>query len=170
MSDLRLLCLFSSPRLAGSSWVGQQAGHWASDLDQGRCEFVPLALDGEAAALAVSGLFSAAVVVCDPADLGPALAAALGELAAAFASARLRHELVPCGSPVSVLGWLAREVPALVPVCRADGEVRLGSPSWWRDRARRHLAAPAAAAPAEPPAGGEDLAAELSAFVARRGW
>jgi hypothetical protein len=30
-----------------------------------------------------------------------------------------------------------RDAPALLPTWRADGEVRLASPSWWRDRARR---------------------------------
>ncbi|HET9551629.1 MAG TPA: hypothetical protein VFP50_01550 [Anaeromyxobacteraceae bacterium] len=170
MTTPRLLCLFSSARLAEGSHVGRQAGHWTTDLDQGPCEFVPLVVDAEAGALAASGLFSAAVLVCDPADLGPALAASLAAAGHAFAAAGLPHEVVPAAAPVSVLGWLAREAPALVPACHADGEVRLASPSWWRDRARRHLAAAAPAASAAAAAEAEDLTAELAAFVARRGW
>jgi hypothetical protein len=174
---MRLLCLFSSADLSRASYVGREASHWSTEIDQGRCEFVPLVVDAEAGALAVSGLFAAAVVVCTPTDLTPALAATLKALAAAFAKAGLRHELVPAEAPVSVLAWLHREVPPLVDVCHADGEVRLASPSWWRDRARRHLAPPAPAAAsataeltAAIEAETEDLTAELAAFVARRGW
>ena len=172
---MRLLCLFSSPALCRASHVGRDASHWITEIDQGRCEFVHLVLDDEAGALAVSGLFAAAVVVCDPADLSPTLASSLRALATDFGRAGLRHELVPAEAPVSVLGWLQGEVPALVPVCHADGEVRLASPSWWRDRARRHLApagpaTPAASLQPEAAAEAEDLRAELAAFVARRGW
>lgn len=176
---MRLLCLFSSADLSRASYVGREAAHWVTDIDQGRCEFVPVVLDAEAAALAVSGLFAGAVVVCAPADLGPALAGALRALAPALARAGLRHELVPAEAPVSVLGWLQAEVPALVGACRVDGEVRLASPSWWRDRARRQLAAPAEPSDAlldgievqvEAEAEAEDLRSELAAFVARRGW
>jgi len=167
----RLLCLFSSSGLAAASFLGQQDGHWRTDVDQGPVELVPLVLDADAPALAVSGLFSAAVLVCAPEDLSPALAAHLATAAPAFEAAGLRTELVPSAAPVTVLDWLARQAPALVPAWGADGEVRLGSPSWWRQAARRLLvpAAPEHLGPAPAPEP-EDLGQELAAFVARRGW
>lgn len=169
--SLRVLCLFSSAELARHSLLGGDGVHWTTELDQGPCEFVPLVVDGESAALAASGLFGGATVLCRPADLCPALADALRGAAEAFEQARIPLELVAIESPVTVLAWLAEQAPALTAACRQDGEVRLRSPSWWRERARRHLAAPAD--PAAVPAGGvepEDLAAELAAFVAKRGW
>ena len=169
----RLLCLFSSSGLAAGSFLGRQAGHWRTEVDQGQVELVPLVVDADAPSLAVSGLFAAAVVVCAPEDLGAPLAAALSGAAGSFAAARLPCQLVPAAAPVSVLAWLAREAPALLPAWCADAEVRLASPTWWRDRARRLLAQGAAAvAPpgAAEAAEAEDLGDELAAFVARRGW
>ena len=166
MSSLRVLCLFSSAALREGSFFAGRDGHWATDIDQGRCEFVPLVVDGELATLATSGLFAAATLLCRPADLTPALAGTLRAGAAAFDRAAVPLELVAATGPVSLIAWLAEHAPELVGRCRADGEVRPDSPSWWRDRARLHLAGAAPAAAADS----EDLGAELQAFVARRGW
>lgn len=165
---MRLLCLFSSEGLMKESFVGRQATQWSSDIDQGRCEFVPLVIDAEADALAVCRLYSSAVMVCGPGDLGPGLAALLNAAVPAFASEGLRLELIPSEAPVTVLAWLAREVPSQAGACHAGGEVRLDSPSWWRDQARRHFSqsGEASGTAAEP----EDLTDELRAFMANRGW
>jgi hypothetical protein len=168
MSDMRLLCLFSSEGLMKESFVGRLAEHWSSDIDQGRCEFVPLVIDAEAEAMAVCRIFTSAVLVCGSRDLGPELAALLNAAGPAFAGEGLRLELIPAEAPVTVLAWLAREVPSQVRACHAGGEVRLDSPSWWRDQARRHFSQPGAtlAEEAEP----EDLTDELRAFISNRGW
>jgi len=166
----RLLCLFSSAGLAAGSFLARQTGHWRTEVDQGQVELVPLVVDADGAALAVSGLFAAAVVVCAPEDLGAPLARALTGTADAFAAARLPFHLVPAAAPVSVLGWLAGEAPALLPAWRAEGEVRLASPTWWRDRACRLLSPGADAGAPAGAAEAEDLGDELAAFVARRGW
>jgi hypothetical protein len=168
MTALRFLCLFSSVHLRHASFFSRQEGHWRSEIDQGECEFVPIVVDAELAALAASRLFAAATLLCHPVDLAPALAPVLRGGAASFAAAGVPFEVVAADAPVTVLAWLSEHAPELVPCCRADGEVRPESPSWWRERARRHLAAGGAAAGAAEP--GEDLAAELRAFVARRGW
>lgn len=167
MTSPRVLCLFSSPALRAASFFARREEHWATDLDQGACEFVPLVADDEMPALAASGLFTAATLLCRPIDLGPRLAAALRASADAFSRAGLPLELVPAEAPVTVLAWVAEHVPSLVAACRTDGEVRPDSPSWWRDRARGHLARRPGAEPAPAP---EDLGAELREFVARRGW
>lgn len=169
MSPLRVLCLFSSAALRDASFFARHvARHWVTDIDQGPCEFVPLVIDDEMAALASSRLFAAATVLCRPADLDPALTAALRAGADAFAAAGLPLEVVAAEGPVRVLAWLAEHAPGLVACCRADGEVRPESPSWWRDRAKGHLARQAEGAAATPAP--EDLATELRAFVSRRGW
>jgi hypothetical protein len=166
-SVLRVLCLFSSAHLRGASFFAAREGGWATEIDAGRCEFVPLVVDAEMPTLATSGLFAAASVLCHPADLAEPLLDAMRAGAASFARAGVPLELVPAEAPVSVIEWLGAHAPELVPLCQPDGEVRPTSPTWWRERARRHLqrgtAEPRAAVP-------EDLRGELREFVARRGW
>jgi hypothetical protein len=170
---MRLLCLFSSATLARTSYPGREDRPWSTELDAGRCELVCRVLGAEGLRAAEGGDFQAAVAVCGSGELGPALAGALRQATAVLASVGLALELVPAQAPVSFLAWLQREAPALVPACRADGEVKLDSPSWWRARAQRQLAsvgAPVEAAPAPAAVEPEDLRAELTAFVARRRW
>jgi hypothetical protein len=167
MSPIRVLCLFTSPELREASFFAAREGHWVTDIDQGRCELVPLVLDGDAATLATSGLFAAATLLCRPADLGPGVAPRLRSGALAFGRARIPFEVVAAEGPVSVIAWLAENAPELVARCQADGEVRPESPSWWRERVRRHLAAGESVAPAVAE---EDLGAQLADFVRRRGW
>ncbi len=166
MSELRVLCLFSSEALRARSFFGLRETGWSTDIDQGRCEFVALVVEPEMPALATSGLFAAATLVCRREDLSPALASTVGAGAARFAQASVPFEIVPADGPVSMIGWLQTHAPELAVLCRADGEVRIDSPSWWRERARRHLA------PARRtlPSAAEDLGAELREFVSRRGW
>lgn len=166
MSPLRLLCLFSSGALREASLFAGHDGTWSTEIDQGPCQFVGLVVDEDVSTLASSGLFAAATLVCRQADLSPALAAVLRPAAAGFARTAVPLEIVPVEGPVGTLAWLGAHAPELARLCRVDGEVRTGSPSWWRDRARRHLAVAAGSLEAEA----EDLAAELRAFVARRGW
>jgi hypothetical protein len=166
MSALRILCLFSSADLRDGSFFGKQAGHWETDIEQGRCEFVPLVFDDDAPALATCGLFAAATLLCRQEDLGPTLVVPLRAAAAAFARACLPFELVAADSPVALVGWMARQAPGLVDQCHADGEVKPDSPSWWRDRARRHLGG----RPSASPVAIEDLAADLASFRKQRGW
>ena len=170
MTPLRLLCLFSSAALRDASLLARHDGSWATDIDQGRCEFVALAVDEDVCTLATSGLFAAATLVCRPADLTPAFAALIRPAAVAFARAGVALEVVPTDGPVTTLEWLAAHAPELAPRCRLDGEVRTGSPSWWRDRARRHLARSAADAAADRGCAPEDLSPDLREFVVRRGW
>lgn len=168
MNPLRILCLFSSAALREASLLAGAEGTWATDIDQGPCQFVGLVVDEDVSTLAVSGLFAAATLVCRQADLSPALAAVLQPAAAGFARAAVPLEIVPAEGPVATLAWFGAHAPELAALCRVDGEVRTGSPSWWRDRARRHLGQAAGqGAPAPEP---EDLAEELRAFVERRGW
>jgi len=168
MTPLRLLCLFSSAGLReGSLFAGRESA-WITDIDQGRCEFVGLVLDEDVATLATSGLFAGATLVCRQADLTPALVAALRPAATRFAHAAVPLEIVPAEAPVAALDWLASHAPELASLCRLDGEVSTASPTWWRDRARRHLSRggePGVSGP-EP----EDLHAQLREFVVRRGW
>lgn len=166
MSALRILCLFSSAAVRDTSFFGRHAGHWESDIEQGRCEFVPLVLDEESPALATCGLFAAATLLCRAGDLGPPLVPPLQATAKAFARARLPFELVAEASPLELVAWIARHDPPLVDQCRADGEVRPDSPSWWRDRARRHLARP----PLPSQVAVEDLSGDLAEFRRQRGW
>jgi hypothetical protein len=166
MSTLRILCLFSSSAVRDTSFFGRQTGHWESDIEQGCCEFVPLVLDQEAPALATCGLFAAATLLCRQEDLGPPLVTPLQATAQAFARARIPFELVAEASPLALVAWVARHAPPLVEQCRADGEVRPDSPSWWRDRARHHLARPAL--PSQVAV--EDLADDLAQFRRQRGW
>jgi hypothetical protein len=168
MSPLRLLCLFSSAEARDASFFGAHApaGLWHSDLEQGRCEFVSLVLDHQAPGLADQGGFGAATVLCRQADLGPPLLAPLQQSAERFAQAGRPFELVAESSPVSLMAWIARHAPALLEQCRADGEVRPESPSWWRERARLHLARSVASTPIAV----EDLAEDLARFRRQRGW
>ncbi len=166
MSPLRLLCLFSSAALRDASLFAGHEGTWATEIDQGPCQFVGLVVDEDVSTLASSGLFAAATLVCRERDLTPALAAVLRPAAAGFTRAAVPLEIVPAEGPVGTLAWLGAHAPELARLCRVDGEVRTGSPSWWRDRARQHLALAAGPREAEP----EDLADELRAFVSRRGW
>ncbi len=168
MTPLRLLCLFSSAGLREGSLFAGREGAWVTDIDQGRCEFVGLVVDEDVSTLATSGLFAGATLVCRRPDLSPALAAALRPAAASFARARVPLELVPAEAPVATLEWLASHAPELAPLCRLDGEVNAASPTWWRDRARRHLARGRDGS--VPDSAPEDLNAELREFVARRGW
>jgi hypothetical protein len=168
MSPHRLLCLFSSAALREGSLFAGRDGAWVTDIDQGRCEFLGLVVDEDVSTLATSGLFAGATLVCQPSDLTPALAAALRPAAASFARAAVPLELVPAEAPVAALEWFAAHAPELAPLCRLDGEVNTASPTWWRDRARRHLARGAASGAPDPEP--EDLHAELQEFVARRGW
>lgn len=168
MTPLRLLCLFSSAGLRDGSLFAGRDGAWATDIDQGRCEFVGLVVDEDVSTLATSGLFAGATLVCRRTDLSPALAGALRPALSSFARSAVPLEVVPVEAPVATLEWLAAHAPDLAGLCRLDGEVNTASPSWWRARARRHLARGSGAGPAavEP----EDLDAELRAFVTRRGW
>ncbi len=171
MSSFRLLCLFSSAPLRDASFLGRQEGAgWSTEIDQGRCELVALLVDRDMPTLATSGLFAAATLVCRREDLSPDLGAALQAGAASFARSGLSLELVPAEGPVSVIGWLTAHAPELVPLCRPDGEVRTDSPTWWRDRARRHLSqangSTAKLSAPEP----EDLSPELREFLSKRGW
>ncbi len=168
MTALRLLCLFSSAGLRERSLFARREGTWATDIDQGRCEFVALVVDEDVSTLATSGLFAGATLVCRRPDLSPALARALRPAAASFARAAIPLEIVPAEAPVATLEWLTANAPELAALCRLDGEVNTCSPTWWRDRARCHLArgCDAGIRDAEP----EDLASELREFVARRGW
>lgn len=163
-----MLCLFSSPPLRDASWFGPQGRHWTTDLDTGPCEFVPLVVDEEVAALAESGLFTAATLLCRPEDLHPGFGLLARGCAEAFARARLPLELVAETAPVTLLAWLSENAPGLVGAVRTDGEVRPDSASWWRERLRRHLAREPR--PADEEAAPEDLGAQLREFVARRGW
>lgn len=168
MIALRVLCLFSSAALRDASLFADREGSWATDIDQGRCEFVALVVDGDAPTLATSGLFAAATLLCRPADLSPAFAAAVRPTATGFARARVPLEIVPAEGPVATLAWLGLHAPELAARCRLDGEVRAASPSWWRERARRHLAGASTDAASLPEP--TDLESELRAFVAGRGW
>lgn len=163
----RFLRLFSSREVERASLFGERAGHWVTDIDAGACEFVPLRLDGEAAALAASGLFAGATLLCRAEDLDAPAAAAVRAAAAGFRAAGLGFELVAAEAPVALLARLAALEPGLVGLCHQDGEVRPESPSWWRGRARLHLAAGRGA---EGGGGAEeaDAEAELRAFVAKR--
>lgn len=163
----RFLCLFSSDEVLRASFFGGRAGHWITDLDAGACEFVPLRLDGEAAALAASGLFAGATLLCRAADLDAPAAGAVRAVAEGFRAGGLGFELVATEAPVALVARLAELEPGLVGLCHQDGEVRPESPSWWRERARRHLAAGSGA---DGGGGVEeaDAEAELRAFVARR--
>jgi hypothetical protein len=163
----RFLCLFSSDEVRRASFFGGRDGHWLTEIDAGACEFVPLLLDAEVAALGTSGLFAGATLLCRAGDLDPSLAVAVGEAAAGFQSAGRGFELVAAEAPVALLARLAELAPSLVARCHQDGEVRPESPSWWRDRARRHLAGRAGAGEA-PGTEEADAEAELRAFVARR--
>jgi len=167
MSPVRVLCLFSSPALREASFFAAREGHWDTEIDQGRCELVPLVVDDDLGTLATSGLFAAATLLCRPADLGPGVAPRLRSGALAFTRARVPLEVVPAEGPVSVIAWLVEHAPELVARCRSDGEVRPESPSWWRDRVRRHLSVDVLPAPA---AAEEDLSDQLRAFVRQRGW
>ncbi len=168
MTPIRLLCLFSSPALRDRSLFASREAAWSTDIDEGRCEFVGLVVDEDVATLATSGLFAAATLVCRRPDLSPRFAALVRPAARGFANAAVPLELVPAEGPVATLEWLAAHAPELAGLCRLDGEVRTDSPSWWRDRARRHLArAQVADGPRPEP---EDLGVELREFVARRGW
>jgi hypothetical protein len=168
MTPLRLLCLFTSAALREGSLFANREGAWVTDIDQGRCEFVGLVVDEDVSTLATSGLFAGATLVCRRPDLSPALATALRPAAASFARAAVPLEIVPAEAPVAALEWLSAHAPELAALCRLDGEVSTRSPSWWRDRARRHLARGGEAGVPDPEP--EDLQPELREFVARRGW
>jgi hypothetical protein len=166
---LRILCLFSSEEVRRASFFAGRTGHWVTDIDAGACEFVPLLVDAEVAALAASGLFAGATLLCRAGDLDASRAAAVCDAAAGFQGTRRTFEVVASEGPVALLARLAELAPALVPLCHQDGEVRPESPSWWRERARRHLAGasgPAHGAAAEESEGAAE--ADLRAFLARR--
>ena len=167
-APLRLLCLFSSAALRERSLFAGRDAAWGTDIDQGRCELVGLVVDEDMSTLATSGLFAAVTLVCRQPDLSPRFAAAVRPAARRFASAATPLEVVPAEAPVATLEWLAAHAPELTSLCRLDGEVKTDSPSWWRDRARGHLARahPRDGLRPEP----EDLGAELRDFLARRGW
>lgn len=164
----RFLCLFSSDAVRGATLFAGREGHWRTDIDAGACEFVPLVADAEAGALAASGLFAGATLLCRAGDLDAALAAALQAAADGFRRQGRPFEVVASDGPVALLARLAELAPGLVACCHQDGEVRPESPSWWRERARRLLAAAAGASQAAEEGEAADLAAELRAFVARR--
>jgi hypothetical protein len=163
---LRVLCLFSSPELEARSFFGPLHGNWASDIEQGRCEFVPLVLDAEVATLASSGLFAAVSLIVQPSDLGAERAGLLRRGAAAFAAAGIPCEVIAVDSPVELLSWMSSAAPELARLCRQDGETRIDSPSWWRGRARRHLAREADPQSLAPDEGDEGEA--LRSFMSRR--
>jgi hypothetical protein len=125
--------------LQAASFFGDHQGHWLTEVDEGQYELVQLVLDGEVDALAESRLFAAAIFLCRPADLGQGAAGPLRAGALAFAQAQVPLEVVATERPVSLLAWLAEHIPGLIACCQADGDVQPRSPSWWRERVRRHL-------------------------------
>ncbi len=163
---VRFLCLFSSEDLRAASFFARLDGHWISDIEQGRCEFVPLVLDAESSALAASGLFAAATFLVHPSDLDLERTSMLSQGAAAFDRMGTPFEVVAADAPVELLARLAGAAPELIHRCRHDGEIDFDSPSWWRQRARIHLAGLTAVAASEE--GDEPDTQALRAFLAQR--
>lgn len=166
MSPRRLACIFTSAPLLAGSWLARQGSTWRLALEAGPWELVPSMVNVESPALATEGGFAGAALVCQPVGLIPAFGPLLRATASAFRREGLPLELVLCGPPVSGLAWLGEHAPELVFLARPDGDVRLDSPDWWRDRAG-HAAAGRLGLPTTEP---EDLSEELATFLERRGW